>query len=52
MKEQELLKKLYECQESMEELLDKGKEDKHYFLIEILIRRLEVYISENSEGIV
>jgi hypothetical protein len=52
MKEQELLKKLYECQDSMEELLDKGKEDKHYFLIEILIRRLEVYISENSEGIV
>ena len=52
MKEQELLKKLYECQDCMEELLDKGKEDKHYFLMEILIKRLEIYISENSESIV
>lgn len=52
MKEQELLKKLYECQESMEELLDGGKDDKHYFLMEILIKRLEIYISENSNSIV
>lgn len=52
MKEQELLKKLYECQDSMEELLDRGKEDKHYFLMEILIKRLEEHISNNSESIV
>lgn len=52
MREQELLKKLYECQDCMGELLNKGKEDKHYFLMEILIKRLEIYISDNSDTIV
>jgi len=51
MKEQELLKKLYECQDSMEVLLDRGKEDKHYFLMEILIKRLEEHISKNNFNI-
>jgi hypothetical protein len=50
IKEQELLKKLYECQDSMEMLLDEGKEDKHYFLMEILIKRLELYL-QNSHDI-
>ena len=36
-KEQKLLSKLYECQEMMEDLLDKGKEDKHYFQDRILM---------------
>jgi hypothetical protein len=51
MTEEELLKKLYECQDSMEHLLDNGKNDKHYFLIEILIKRLELYLS-NKNGII
>ena len=45
MNEVELLEKLYECQEGMEELLDKGVEDKHYFLMEILIKRLEDHLA-------
>ena len=48
MNEVELLKKLYECQDGMEELLDGGKEDKHYFLMEILIKRLESYLSNKN----
>jgi hypothetical protein len=48
MTEEELLKKLYECQESMENLLDGGKDDNHYFLMEILIKRLETYISDKN----
>lgn len=47
-KERELLKKLYECQDEMAELLDGGSEDKHYFLMEILIKRLENHLSGES----
>jgi hypothetical protein len=47
-KERELLKKLYECQDEMAGLLDGGVEDKHYFLMEILIKRLENHLSGNS----
>ena len=47
-KERELLKKLYECQDEMAELLDGGVEDKHYFLMEILIKRLEDHLSGES----
>ncbi len=47
-KEIELLKKLYECQDEMAELLDGGIEDKHYFLMEILIKRLEDHLSGES----
>lgn len=50
-KEQELLQKLYECQEMMEDLLDKGKDDKHYLLMEIVIERLEEHISKNNFNI-
>jgi len=49
-KERQLLASLYECQELMEELLDGGKEDKHYFLMEILIKRLELHLQDNSEN--
>jgi len=47
-KERELLKKLYECHDEMGELLDKGKEDIHYGLMEILIKRLEDHLAGNS----
>lgn len=47
-KEQELLQKLYECQDMMETLLDGGKEDNHYFLIQLLIRRLERYLEDKT----
>ncbi len=47
-KERELLKKLYECHDEMGELLDGGKEDIHYGLMEILIKRLENHLSGNS----
>lgn len=48
-KEQELLEKLYECQYLMEILLDKGKEDNHYFLMDILIKRLESYLQNEID---
>lgn len=48
-KEKALLNKLYECQDLMEELLTDGKNDKHYFLIEILIKRLELYLQDNCD---
>jgi hypothetical protein len=48
-KEQMLLSRLYECQEMMADLLDKGREDKHYFLIEILIKRLEIHIQNQQD---
>ena len=48
-KEQILLTKLYECQDMMEELLEKGKDDNHYFLMELLIRRLESFLQDENE---
>jgi hypothetical protein len=48
-KEQQLLKKLYQCQDDMEVLLDKGKEDIHYELMGILIKRLEDHLSNNLD---
>jgi hypothetical protein len=48
-KEQILLAKLYECQDMMEELLEKGKDDNHYFLMELLIRRLESFLQDENE---
>ena len=48
-KEQELLEKLYECQYLMENLLNKGKEDNHYFLMDILIKRLESYLQNEID---
>lgn len=48
-REQELLKKLYECQEDMESLLKNGKEDTHYKMICELIKRLELYLCDNQD---
>lgn len=48
-KEQILLSKLYECQDMMEELLEKGKDDNHYFLMELLIRRLESFLQDEID---
>jgi hypothetical protein len=43
-KEQDLLRKLYECQEEMEVLLKEGKLDPHYKIISDLIKRLENHL--------
>lgn len=48
VEEKELLKLMYEVQERMEKLLDKGTEDKHYLLMEILIERLEKYLIDSN----
>ncbi|MAZ31240.1 MAG: hypothetical protein CMP57_04000 [Flavobacteriales bacterium] len=50
-REQVLLRKLYDCHEEMEDLLDLGKEDFHYILIEMLIDRLEKHLASRN-GIV
>lgn len=49
--EKELLKKLYECQEMMADLLDGGKEDKHYAMMAELIDRLEKYLVDGSNNV-
>ena len=48
-REQELLRKLYECQEEMEFLLVRGKQDTHYKMICDLIKRLEEYLSNGQD---
>lgn len=48
-KEKRLLRKLYECQELMEETLDKGKEDDHYHLMQLLINRLERHLQDKLD---
>jgi hypothetical protein len=48
-REQELLRSLYECQEEMEKLLKKGKEDTHYKMMCDLIKRLEDYLSNGQD---
>lgn len=48
-KEKHLLSKLYACQDDMEELLDKGKQDVHYILIEMLIDRLEKHLQNKQD---
>jgi hypothetical protein len=45
-REQELLRKLYECQDEMEKLLKDGKQDVHYKMICDLIKRLESYLCD------
>lgn len=49
--EKELLKKLYECQEMMADLLDGGKEDEHYTMMAELIGRLEKYLVDGSNNV-
>lgn len=48
-KEQDLLRKLYECQEEMEALLKEGKQDDHYKMICELIKRLEKHLCDNQD---
>ncbi len=48
-REKQLLSKLYACQDDMEELLDKGKEDVHYILMEMLIDRLEKHLQNKQD---
>lgn len=55
MAEEELLNKLYECQDILAELLNNGKDDKYYFLIldihEALIKSLEDSLAD-KHGII
>lgn len=48
-REQLLLSKMYECQDLMEILLDKGKDDNDYIVMQKLITRLEIYIQNNQD---
>ena len=48
-KEQQLLSRLYECQEMMAELLDGGVNDEHYKLIQTLITRLEKHLIDKLD---
>ena len=47
-REQQLLRKMYECHEEMADLLDNGKEDPHYVIMGELIKRLENYLQGNQ----
>lgn len=47
-KEQKLLRKMYECHDMMQLLLDEGKEDAHCILMEELIHRLESHLQNNK----
>jgi len=55
MAEEELLNKIYECQDILADLLNSGKNDKYYFLIldihEALIKSLEESLA-NKHGII
>ena len=51
MSEEELLKRLYECQETMDWLLERGYVNENYDLIEFLIKKLEKHLS-NEMGII
>ena len=48
-KERQLLRKVYEVQEEMEELLDNGINDVHYALMSALILRLEEYLKNKQD---
>ena len=48
-KEEELLAKLYQCQDMMAELLDRGDQDFHYLLMEMLVKRLESHLENNKD---
>lgn len=48
-KERRLLRKMYEVQEEMEELLDDGINDVHYALMSALILRLEEYLKNKQD---
>lgn len=46
---QQLLRRLYECLEDMEVLLDEGKDDHHYHQMVSVINRLEVYLQNKQD---
>ena len=48
-KERQLLQKMYEVQDEMEELLDDGMNDVHYALMTALILRLEEYLKDKID---
>ena len=48
-KERQLLRKMYEVQEEMEELLDDGINDVHYALMSALILRLEEHLKNKQD---
>lgn len=48
-KEQKLLSKMYECQDLMANLLDKGTKDEHYILMQELIDRLEKHLENKQD---
>ena len=48
-KERQWLRKMYEVQEEMEELLDGGINDVHYALMSALILRLEEYLKNKQD---
>ena len=47
--EKHLLTLMYEVQEKMEFLLDEGKNDEHYILMDQLVKRLENYLANNNQ---
>jgi len=47
-----LLAEMYEVQDKMEKLLDKGKDDPHYMLMDELIQRLETYLSNINQQLI
>lgn len=51
MSEEEFLKKLYECKETMDQLLDKGYINENRDLIDLLIDKIEKHLS-NEMGII
>lgn len=51
-KEQELLRKMYECHDDMAFLLDKGEDDPDYIIMGRLIARLEKHIENNQDPII
>ena len=49
LKEQQLLQKLYECQDELEYLLAAGKKDSHYISLKELIYSLEKHLEDQQE---
>jgi hypothetical protein len=48
-REQCLLRKLHECEDELEQLLDGGKDDPHYTMFKTLIDRLEHHLQNKSD---
>lgn len=48
-REQQLLRKMYECHEEMGKLLDGGEKDPHYVIMGELIKRLEDHLQGNKD---